>query len=212
MRFRDRTEAGRQLADLPVWDGLHHPIVLGLPRGGVPVAEAVAERIDADLDVFVARKVGAPGRTELGIGAVAEGSSEVVVADTAAALRISRDQLAVQAVDVQREVARRARTYRGERALPDLADRDVIVVDDGIATGVTAEAALRALRALNPRRLVLATPVCSPEARDHLSHIADEVICVLVPVEFAAVGAWYTDFAQTTDAEVVDLLARHPTR
>jgi predicted phosphoribosyltransferase len=208
MRFSDRREAGRRLAALLADAGLQDPLVLALPRGGVPVAYEIATALGAPLDVFVARKVGAPGHPEYGIGAVAEGGTGVVDAWAAQALGLTQEDFDRRAADEQREVERRVQEYRGERRLPALAGRDVVLVDDGLATGVTAEAALRALRAQEPRRLILAVPVCAPETARRLRGLADEVICVASPPDFRAVGLWYDDFGQTSDEEVRDLLAR----
>lgn len=206
IRFRDRAEAGRRLAEIIVGLGLSDPVVLGLPRGGVPVAAEVVARVGGTLDVFVARKVGAPGHEELGIGAIAEGSDEVVLSAAAAATGIDRERIEALADRTGEELARRVRAYRGERRLPDIAGRDVVVVDDGLATGVTAEAALRALSSRGPRRLILAVPVAAQEALDRLGEIADHVVCVAAPAEFYAVGQWYDDFPQLTDEEVIELL------
>lgn len=207
MRFRDRADAGRLLADLLVRTGARAPgIVLGLVRGGVPVAAPVAEALDVPLEAFVGRKIGAPGHEELGIGAVAEGSDEVVVTGTAARLGIGPEQMELLAARARDEVQRRVEAYRQGRALPELAGRAVVLVDDGLATGVTAEAALRALARLRPRRLTLAVPVCPMATRDRLSRLADEVVCLAAPVSFQAVGEWYERFDQTTDTEVLELL------
>lgn len=207
MRFRDRRDAGKQLADRLAQMSPAAPVVLGLPRGGIPVAVEIADRLDAPVDVFVARKVGAPGHEELGIGAIAEGSDHLVVTGTAARLGVDREQLEGLAEQARRELSRRVQTYRGERPLPALDGRDVLLVDDGIATGVTAEAALRALRQRQPRRLILAVPVCSREAADRMAALADDVVCVLMPATFFAVGEWYDDFGQISDDEVTSLLA-----
>jgi putative phosphoribosyl transferase len=205
-RFRDRAEAGRQLADhLPT--DLENPLVLALPRGGVPVAKQVADRLGAPLEVVVARKIGAPGQEELGIGAVAEGGS-VVGSDLVRMLRLTPDDFDRLAARARQELDRRVERYRGTRPLPDIAGRDVVLVDDGLATGVTAEAALLALRAADPRRLVLAVPVASPDTARRLVPPADDVVCVLSPRDLVAVGAWYDDFTQTTDDEVLELLDR----
>ena len=207
MTFRDRTQAGRELAGRLVDLDLHDPVVLGLPRGGIPVAVEVADALGAPAEAFVALKVGAPGHEELGIGAVAEGSDVLVISDTAHRLGVADSDLHELAERARRELDRRVDAYRAGRELPDLTGRDTILVDDGLATGVTAEAALRSLRTRGPRRLILAIPTCARETRDRLRGLADDVICVLAPEEFYAVGQWYDDFSQTTDEEVLDLLA-----
>jgi putative phosphoribosyl transferase len=211
MRFHDRTEAGRLLADKVQQLDLRDPVVLALPRGGVPVAFEVAAGLDAPLDVFVARKVGAPGHPELGIGAIAEGGGHVVSERSLRMLRVTPAQFDDLARRERDELDRRVHHYRGGRPLPGVDGRDVVLVDDGLATGVTAEAALRALRAHRPRRLVLAVPVCALDTAHRLAATA-ELVCVQTPLDFMAVGAWYDDFGQTTDDEVIDLLDRATTR
>ena len=206
MRFQDRADAGRRLGQRLRDLGLRSPVVLGLPRGGVPVAALVASALGAPFDVFVARKIGAPGRPELGIGAIAEGGAEPVVSVAAGAAGIGPERLRGLAAAEQRELARRVAVYRGGRSLPALAGQDVVVVDDGLATGVTAEAAVRALRRERPARLVLAVPVCAADTRGRLAELADEVVCLHAPVDFTAVGEWYDDFSQITDEQVLALL------
>jgi putative phosphoribosyl transferase len=209
--FADRDEAGRALATRIVdraGDLIGQQIlVLALPRGGVPVARHVADALDADLDVIVARKIGLPGQPELGVGAVtADGPA---LFDHATLRYLGLDPQTLEPV-VQRERAearRRLRRYRGDRPPAPTAGRPVIVVDDGLATGVTARAALRSVRAHRPSRLVFAAPVCARPAAAVLAAEADEVICVQQPAEFWAVGAWYHDFAQLTDADVDRCLA-----
>jgi putative phosphoribosyl transferase len=204
--FRDRDDAGRQLAQRLVEEDFDDPLVLALPRGGVPVAAQVASALGAPLMAFVARKLGAPGQPELGIGAIAEGSDEVVVTPTARRLGLDDSRLSSLVEAEQAELRRRLDHYRGGAPLPDIESREVILVDDGLATGVTAEAALRALRRRGPRRLVLAIPVCAPESATRLAGIADDVVYVASPPNMHAIGAWYDDFTQTSDAEVLDLL------
>jgi putative phosphoribosyl transferase len=209
VRYADRTEGGRWLAERLTASGAtwHDPLVLGLPRGGVPVAAVVAGHLHAPLDVVVARKVAAPDHPELGIGAVAEGpEGPVVVIGPQGRASVGRrlDRL-VDAETV--EVERRVERYRGGAPLPRLTGRDVILVDDGLATGVTAEAALRALRAGSPRRLVLAVPVGATDAISRLAEIADEVVCPMPSDDLRAVGLWYDDFSQTSDDEVLQVLA-----
>lgn len=207
-RFRDRADAGARLAEHFDRSDVDGALVLGLPRGGVPVAAALAEALGLDLDVFVAQKVGAPGQRELGIAAVAEGSDEVVPADVFERVRVGADQFLDLVAVARQEVQRRVTVYREGRLLPSLDGRDVIVVDDGLATGVTAHAALHSLRCRRPRRLILAVPVCAPTTRDRLARIADEVVCVAAPADLVAVGQWYEDFRQIPDERVVELLAR----
>jgi putative phosphoribosyl transferase len=208
MRFRDRSDAGRQLAGRLAELHLDNPLVLGLPRGGVPVAAEVGDRLSAPVEVFVARKVGAPGHEELGIGAVAEGWDGLVVTDSARLLGLDDARMGELAEQARREVQRRVESYRGGRKLPELSGRDVILVDDGLATGVTAEAALRALLARRPGSLSLAVPTCAKEAAARLAELADRVVCVMTPREFFAVGQCYDEFEQTTDEEVAHALAR----
>jgi putative phosphoribosyl transferase len=204
-RFRDRADGGRRLAERLAGRTMTDPIVLALPRGGVPVGFEVAAAIGAPLEVFVARKVGAPGHEELGIGAVAEGSDVVVVADTAHRLGIDDDTVRLLATAARRELRRRVERYR-DGPLPDLRGRTVVLVDDGLATGVTADAALRALRERDPGELVLAVPVGAPATAHELRRVADDVVLVEAPPRFRAVGAWYDDFEQTSDEEVLRLL------
>jgi putative phosphoribosyl transferase len=211
MRFRDRRDAGRQLATLLQSASLADPVVLALPRGGVPVAYEIAAAIDAPLDVLVVRKVGAPQHREFGIGAIAEGN--VVVRD-AAAMRmvgVSDEQFDRLAASERCELDRRVTLYRGDRGLPEITDRDTVLVDDGLATGVTAEAAIIAGRALGARRVVLAAPVSAADTAARLSTLAD-VVCLATPARFSAVGEWYDNFGQTSDDEVLDLLHRSEQR
>lgn len=206
MGFVDRRDAGRRLAAVLASRDLESPVVLALPRGGVPVAAEIARVLHAPLDVFVVRKVGAPGHPEYGIGAIAEGSDDVVWAPHATGVYDLDDPRVVATVAAERrEVARRVEQYRPDRALPDLSARDVVLVDDGLATGVTAEAAVRALRRMHPRSVVLAVPVGAPDAVRRLSDVAD-VECIETPRDFRAVGLHYDDFRQVGDEEVRALL------
>ena len=210
MSFRDRTDAGRQLAAVLQRAGFggEHAIVLGLPRGGVPVAFEVARALRLPLDVIVVRKLGVPFQPELAMGAIGEGgvrveNQEVIHSSALLALDIE----AVERHE-RLELERRARQYRGDRPRMDLTDRDAVIVDDGIATGSTARAACRVARAHGATRVVLAVPVASRAALASLREVCDEVFCVEVPEPFYAVGEWYRDFSQTTDDQVVDLLRR----
>jgi predicted phosphoribosyltransferase len=207
-RFADRTDAGRQLAArlLPLAD--EHPLVLGLPRGGVPVAEEVATLLGAPLEILAVRKLGAPHNPEYGIGAIAEGGAKVLDQEALALLGISNGTLRGIVERESAELERRVEAYRGDRRRPSLRDRTVIVVDDGVATGATDTAALRAVRRDGPRRLVLAVPVCAPDSLARLRDEADEVVCLLAPQQLRGVGEWYADFGQISDAEVIAALAR----
>lgn len=205
--FEDRADAGRRLARRLARYGDEDPVVLALPRGGAPVAAEVARALGAPLDVFVSRKLGAPDQPELGIGAVAQGGARVLNARIVEHLgitegyldRITRRELA--------EVERRLRLLRGEgRPEPEIEGRTAILVDDGLATGVTARAAIRALRQRGPRRLVLAVPVCPPQTARAIAPEVDDLVCLETPEDFVAVGLWYRNFDQTTDDEVVALL------
>ena len=178
------------------------PLVLALPRGGVPVAAKVAAAIAGDLDVVVVRKIGAPCREELGVGAVAEDGEPVFDMDLLAQLGLGPHDLEPTVARERAELARRVRAYRGERPPPSVTGRIVVLVDDGVATGSTARAALRWLRARGAGPLVLAVPVCSREGAHLLAADADLVICLQRPVRFGAVGRFYKDFAQLTDADV----------
>ena len=207
-RFRDRADAGRRVAALLGGLGLEDPVVLGLPRGGVPIAAEIAAALGVPFDVLAARKVGLPGQEELGIAAVAEGLPEPVLSPAGEALGTGLAGMEGLAERARAELSRRADRYRGGRPLPEVAGRDVVVADDGLATGVTAEAALSALRPRHPRRLVLAVPVCPADTRARLAAVADDVVCVIAPSDFTAVGEWYDDFAQLTDDDVLRLLGR----
>jgi putative phosphoribosyl transferase len=210
MQFRDRREAGRALAEKLTGrreDGrLPDPVVLALPRGGVPVADEIARALGAPLDVIVARKIGAPFQPELGVGAVAGDAPPVYDPVILGQLRLSERDLAPTAEREQAELRRREEVYRRGRGPLDLAGRSAVLVDDGVATGSTARAALRAVRQAGPVHTVLAAPVCSREALEQLSGDADEIVCAYVPPAFGAVGFWYEDFPQLSDDEVLDIL------
>ena len=211
MRFADRRDAGQQLARELAHARLVEPIVLALPRGGVPVGFEVAQALHAPLDVFVVRKIGAPGHKEYAIGAIAEGGTLIFDTSAVHALGLDRDDLDALAQSERAELDRRVHRYRGDRPLPDLAGRDVVLVDDGLATGLTAEAAVRAMKDHAPRRVIVAVPACAPESRDRLAQIADDVVYVIAPPEFHAVGQWYDQFDQTSDTEVAAFTRGAPT-
>ena len=210
--FPNRCAAGRELAAALVPLGLQHPIVLGLPRGGVPVAYEVAHLLSAPLDVLVVRKVGAPDQPELAIGAV--GAAGVVVADeaTMALVGVGPDEFAALARHEQLEVERRERLFREGLPPLELRGRHAILVDDGLATGATMRAAVEVARKLGAAEVVVAVPVGAPEACAKLAQRADRVVCLFEPDAFVAVGYWYEDFAQTDDAEVRRLLRVNPAR
>jgi putative phosphoribosyl transferase len=209
--FSDRADAGRQLgAALRRVTG-PDVVVVGLPRGGVPVAYEVAVALGAPLDVICVRKVGVPGQAELAMGAVGEGGVQVVDAGVVRAAGVSEEEFAEAENAELVELARRARLYRQGREAVPLAGRTIVVVDDGIATGSTARAACRVVRARGASRVVLAVPVAPPDAVSSMGADADEVVCLLTPEAFWAVGQFYADFRATTDEEVADLLHALPT-
>lgn len=206
IRFADRTDAGRQLGERLLPLAAQHPVVIGLPRGGVPVAREVALALDAPLDFLAVRKLGAPHNPEYGIGAVAEDGTRVIDPEAIAVLGIRNGTLDAIAERETAELRRRVSLYRGDRPPLEVAGRTVVVVDDGVATGVTDLAALRALRRRDPRRLVLAVPVCPPDTARRLREDADEVVCLQAPPRFLGVGQWYEDFSQVSDEEVLAVL------
>jgi putative phosphoribosyl transferase len=182
-------------------------LVLGLPRGGVPVAHAVAQALGAPLDLCLVRKLGVPGQPELAMGAIASGGVRVLNTEVVDWLKISSAAVEAVATREQQELQRRDRVYRGDRPPPDLRDRTVILVDDGIATGWTMRAAIAAVRRQRPARLVVAAPVAPPQTYRALQAEVDDVVCLLTPDNLYSISLWYDDFAQTTDAEVCALLA-----
>jgi len=207
--FRDRREAGQLLATkLTAYANRPDVLVLALPRGGVPVAYEVARALGAPLDIFLVRKLGIPGYEELAMGAIATGGVRVLNDQVIGGLRIPDYIVDEVAASEQRELMRRERLYRGDRPAPDVRGRTVILVDDGLATGATMLAAVKALRRQQPARIVVAVPTASPEVCEQLRAEVDDVICAITPEPFHAVGLWYEDFSQTTDEEVRDLLAR----
>jgi predicted phosphoribosyltransferase len=212
-RFRDRREAGSVLAaKLAAYAHRPDVLVLALPRGGVPVGYEVAKTLGAPLDVFLVRKLGVPGHEELAMGAVASGGVRVLNDQVVRALRIPSHVIDAVTQEQEHELARRDRLYRGERPPPDVRGRTVILVDDGLATGASMLAAIRALRQLEPAHVVVAVPTASAETCAELKGEVDDVVCATTPEPFYAVGLWYEDFSQTTDEEVRDLLQWAPSR
>ncbi|EYD77378.1 Phosphoribosyl transferase domain protein [Rubellimicrobium mesophilum DSM 19309] len=206
--FHDRREAGRLLAERLAPLSVPTPVVLALPRGGVPVAYEVARALRAPLDLILVRKIGAPGHEEYAIGAVVDGEPPQVVRNEAviAALRVPESYIAEETARQVAEIARRRAAYLGPRPPLPVEGRTAIVVDDGIATGATVKAALRGLARARPARLILAVPVAPPEVLAELRPLVDELHCLLAPDPFRAVGLFYDDFSQTADEEVVTLL------
>jgi predicted phosphoribosyltransferase len=205
--FHDRRDAGRQLSE-QLLDYADNPnvIVLGLPRGGVPVAYEISARIGAPLDVLVVRKLGVPGHEELAVGAIASGGIRYVDRRVAQALRIPDEVIDTVEESERIELERRERTFRAGRPPLDVSGRTTIVVDDGLATGASMAVAVEALRMRNPANIVVAVPIASTEACDSLRERADEVVCLVTPSRMYAIGQWYEDFTQTTDEEVRALL------
>lgn len=208
--FRDRTEAGRLLAErLMKYARRPDVLVLALPRGGVPVAFEVARALDVQLDVLVVRKLGVPGHRELAMGAIASNGVRVLNDDVVHKLGIPEDVIDAVAAREQQELERREHLYRGDRpAYPadNIRGRTIILVDDGIATGATMHAAAAVLRKLQPARIVIAVPTCAPATVDEFAAEVDELVCIIKPEPFLAIGYWYRQFSQTTDEEVCDLL------
>ncbi|HNR96155.1 MAG TPA: phosphoribosyltransferase family protein [Anaerolineae bacterium] len=207
MLFRDRSEAGKLLAArMDHLKGSHNLLVLGLPRGGVVVAYEVAVALGAPLDVYITRKIGAPYNPELAIGAVAGDGTVVLDHNLISRLQVPEDYLEAETERQKREIQRRLQAYRGRLEEPVVSDKTVVLVDDGVATGATVRATLKALRQQRPARLVLAVPVGPAETIRQLAQEADEVVCLYAPEMFWAVGAFYAEFDQTEDEQVVRLL------
>ena len=205
--FEDRRDAGRRLAaELRQFAGRPDVLVLGLARGGVPVANEVARALDLALDIFIVRKLGVPGHEELAMGAIASGEVQVLDDRLIRTLHIPQGAVANVLTQERRELERRESVYRRGRLAPDVKGRTVILVDDGLATGASMFAAISALRKANPARIVVAVPVAAPEVCSAMRRVADECVCVLTPAQLYGVGAWYTDFSQTTDGEVSTIL------
>ncbi|WP_341529845.1 phosphoribosyltransferase [Nostoc sp. UHCC 0302] len=209
MRFKNRSLAGQSLAkELETYANRSDVLVLGLPRGGVPVAFEVAKALNAPLNILVVRKLGVPDQEELAMGAIASGGVRILNESIISEINISDEVIARIAVQEERELERRERLYRGDRPDTDLQGRTVILVDDGLATGATMWAAVVAVQKQQPARIVIAVPIAAPETCKLLANEVDEVVCISTPSPFYSVGSWYEDFPQTTDEEVHNLLAK----
>jgi len=205
--FKDRRDAGRKLAQkLSAYAGRPNVLILALPRGGVPVAYEVARALNAPLDVFIVRKLGLPGREELAIGAIASGGVRVLNNDILRMLSVPEEVINFVVKRETQELQRRERLYRGDQPSPDVRDRTVILIDDGLATGASMRAAVAGLRAQHLAQIVIAVPTAAPEACDAFQGEVDEVICAITPELFYGVGRWYEDFSQVSDEEVRVLL------
>jgi putative phosphoribosyl transferase len=207
--FKDRVDAGRQLAkELSKYANRSDVLILALPRGGVPVAFEVAKELNVKMDVFIVRKLGVPGNEELAMGAIASNDIRVLNEDVVRSFQVPDRVIATVAANELRELERRERLYRGDRPKPDISGSTVILIDDGLATGATMRAAAAALKTKNPAKIVVAVPTAAPDTCEFFKREVDEVICVTTPEPFYGVGAWYTDFRQTTDEEVIELLEK----
>lgn len=207
LRFKNRSQAGQKLAEgLKQYANDPDTIVLGLPRGGVVVAYEVAEKLGLPLDIFLVRKLGVPGYEELAMGAIASGGVRVMNDDVVRRINISQSAIEEAVRKETLELERREKAYRSDRPRLDVKDKTILLVDDGLATGATMRAAVTALQKQKPKELIIAVPTASPETCDEFRDDVDDIICAITPTPFYAVGAWYDDFAQTTDEEVQELL------
>lgn len=207
--LKNRAEAGQLLAmKLTAYANRSDVLLLALPRGGVPVAFEIAQKLNLPLDVCLVRKLGVPGREELAMGAIATGGVRAINEDIVESLHLSPEAIARVAEKEKRELARRERAYRGERPPPTVRNRTIILVDDGIATGATIEAAIATLRQQQPKGIIVAVPVAPPATCQKLEAEADRVVCLLQPQPLHSISLWYENFSQTTDEEVCTLLAR----
>ncbi len=208
LKFHDRAEAGQCLAQrLKAYTNRQDVLVLALPRGGVPVAYPIAKALNVPLDLCLVRKLGVPGHKELAMGAIATGGIQVLNREVVSSFGISKWQIEAVAAQELEELERRDRTYRGQRSPPAIQQHVVILVDDGLATGSTMRAAIAALKQQHPQRIIVAIPVAPPDICQHLQAVVDQLICLKTPDPLYAIGSWYQDFSQTTDAEVCELLA-----
>jgi putative phosphoribosyl transferase len=209
MIFRDRREAGAALAEkLVKYADRKDVLVIALPRGGVATGLEIAKRLNCPLDVLIVRKIGYPGQPELAIGAVAETGAVVLNEEIISMGQVSKDYIDRESEEKKKEIERRKELYRGGADIPDMKGKTVIVVDDGVATGATMKSAISAVKAEGPGRTVVALPVASVEARESIGAMVDEMLCLQAPPDFMAVGAYYEDFRQVTDDEVVEMLGR----
>ena len=207
MGYKNRSDAGKRLAaKLQIYAHRPDVVVLGLPRGGIPVAFEVARTLQLPLDVFVVRKMGVPGHEELAMGAIASGGIRVLNEDVVRSLNISREIIESVEKTQSEELKRREQLYRGNRPGLDVRDLTILLVDDGLATGATMRAAVQALRRQKPVSIIVAVPAAAPEACEELGEEADDIVCAITPDPFFSVGSWYQDFSQTTDEEVSQLL------
>lgn len=205
--FADRKDAGEKLAQkLSEYTSADNVVVLGLPRGGVPVAYEVAKAIRSPMDIFLVRKLGVPGQEELAMGAIASGGVRVLNDSLIDQLSITDKMLASVAAQEQQELERRERVYRGDNPHVELTDKKAILVDDGIATGASMKAAIEALRAHKPEKIIVAVPVSPPDTYMEIKEQVDEIVCIDTPQPFYGVGMWYDDFSQTTDEEVKEYM------
>ena len=205
--FRDRTDAGKRLAkELMKYAGRPDVIVLALPRGGVPVGYQVARALRVPLDIFLVRKLGVPDQEELAMGAIASGGIRVLNQDIIRLLDIPEGVIEAATAREQKEIERREHAYRGDRPKPEIRGRTIIIVDDGLATGATMRAAVRALRVQSPSTIIVAVPTGAPDTCEELQKEADDAICLTKPYPFFSIGSWYDDFSQTTDEEVKSIL------
>ena len=207
MIFQDRKDAGQKLAQELKKHKLNNMIVLGLPRGGIPVAYEVAKELGAPLSLVAARKLGVPFHEELGFGAIAPNNTLYINEDLVRSLGITQDQINLVVEKESKELERRTQLYLGHKVLPDLKNKTVVLVDDGLATGVTMLAAIKYVKNFKPKEIILAVPVSAEDTLQNLSKEVDKVICLLSSKEFYAVGQWYGDFDQTSDEEVIRLLS-----